>query len=309
MQGVLRYRISEEALLGTALGGWLLEGHRIGVQHIRNLGDYIVRAQRLRTGLKNAHQRASKGSVILVVIRILSFHGRFIRGSRSNDDGVAPLRNLLQVELRYGRRIVLLLLRHIAVVVGQGAQYAFGHSAGHGAAIATVIDGGQMGVLVINDLVKLERQLLVADVFGALPRIDGNDGLIETAFRRKRIPPPRSMPGVIKDIKIAGMGIGNELIDRGKNSLARSLLLGQDTNVLETELIFQQDLHGGDVDRGSVQANPRCARRKPAIHSMSRGGNRQSSTRGRRVIVNADQQGAPHLSMQRERGDRAQPQA
>ena len=57
--------------------------------------------------------------MILVVIRILSFHGRFRGGSRRNDDGVALLRNLLQIEFRNGRRILLLLLRHIAVVVGQ----------------------------------------------------------------------------------------------------------------------------------------------------------------------------------------------
>ena len=66
MQGVLRDRIAEEALLGAAFGRWLLEGHRIGVQHVRNLGDHIVRAQRLRAGLENTHQRARKGSVILV---------------------------------------------------------------------------------------------------------------------------------------------------------------------------------------------------------------------------------------------------
>ena len=90
-----RYRITEKAFLRTAFDRRLLEGYRVGVKYVGDLGNHIARAQRLRIGLKNTHQGASKSPVILAVIQIQGLHRRFI-GSRGGDNyGVTILGNLL----------------------------------------------------------------------------------------------------------------------------------------------------------------------------------------------------------------------
>src|ERR1700722_13741023 len=113
-----------------------------------------------------------------------------------------------------------LVFGYVPVVIGQRSLYELTNATGLGAAVAAVIDSGQMRMLVIDDAIEAYRHFLVTNVEVAFPGVDRNYRLVELVLTRECVAPLGPVAGVVEDYKVARLCFGDELVDSREDALA-----------------------------------------------------------------------------------------